>query len=283
MLPFRDGGKISTMINPPCSLIIATYNWASALQLCLESVLNQSLMPNEIIIADDGSANETKDIINHYKNKFAILLKHVWQPDEGYQLAKIRNKAFAIATSNYILQVDGDLILHPHFVRDHVNFSKENTFVSGARALLNEGITQKLIEEQNAISVSTLYPHLKKKYNAIRSKPLSLLNDLWQRSEKNMHYVLGCNMAFWKNDLLKINGYNEAFNGWGKEDNDIASRLVNAGVKLRFLKFGAIVYHLHHKTAPKLSVEKNQDLFNKSKKDRITYIKKGIDQYNNEL
>jgi len=271
------------MINPPCSLIIATYNWAPALQLCLESVLKQSLAPNEIIIADDGSGNETKDLINHYKNKFVFPVKHVWQPDEGYQLAKIRNKVFAIATSNYIVQVDGDLILHPHFIRDHVHFSKENTFVSGTRALLNKNITRKLVEEQRVPSISMLYPHFKKKYNAIYSKPLSLINDLWQRSEKNIHYVLGCNMAFWKNDLLNVNGYNEEFSGWGKEDNDIASRLINAGVKLRFLKFGAIAYHLHHKTASMVSVEKNQELFYKSKKDRITYINKGIDQYNNEL
>jgi hypothetical protein len=90
-------------------------------------------------------------------------------------------------------------------------------------------------------------------------------------------------MAFWKNDLLNVNGYNEEFSGWGKEDNDIASRLINAGVKLRFLKFGAIAYHLHHKTASMVSVEKNQELFYKSKKDRIIYINKGIDQYNNEL
>ncbi len=240
-------------------------------------------MPNEIIIADDGSANETKELIDLYKKKFVIPLKHVWQPDEGYQLAKIRNKAFAIANANYIIQVDGDLILHPHLIRDHVHFSKENTFVSGTRALLNKTMTRKLIKEQRVPPISRLYPHVKKKYNAIHSKPLLLLNNFWQKDKKNMHYVLGCNMAFWKNDLVKVNGYNEAFIGWGKEDNDIASRLINAGVKLSFLKFGAIAYHLHHKTAPTLSVEKNEKLFNKSKNDRITYIKKGIDQYNVEL
>jgi cellulose synthase/poly-beta-1,6-N-acetylglucosamine synthase-like glycosyltransferase len=236
-------------------------------------------MPNEIIIADDGSTNETKDRIDQYKNKFTIPLKHVWQPDEGYQLAKIRNKAFAMAASNYIIQVDGDLILHPHFIHDHVHFSKENTFVSGTRALINQNTTQKLIEEERVPAISILYPQLTKKYNAIYLKPLSLINDVFQKSVKNMHYVLGCNMAFWKNDLLKVNGYNEDFSGWGKEDNDIASRLINAGVKLRFLKFGAIVYHLHHKTASMLSVNKNKELFNKSKKEGITYVKKGIDQY----
>ena len=269
------------MTNPTCSLIIATYNWVPALQISFESILKQSLMPNEIIIADDGSTEETKELIDNYKKKFTIPLKHVWQPDEGYQLATIRNKAFAIATSDYIIQVDGDLILHPQFVGDHINFSKENTFVCGTRALLNEEMTQKLIKEQGTISISTLYQNLKKKYNAFRSKPLSLLNDLWQRSESNIHYVLGCNMAFWKKDLLKINGYNEVFNGWGKEDNDIAFRLTNAGIKLRFLKFGAIAYHLHHKPAVMSSLKANEELFKKSKKDKLTYIKKGIDQYSN--
>ncbi|HVE60411.1 MAG TPA: glycosyltransferase family 2 protein [Chitinophagaceae bacterium] len=265
-----------------CSLIIATYNWPAALQLSLESVLKQSLMPDEIVIADDGSTYETKDLIDQYKNKFAIPLKHVWQPDEGYQLARIRNKAIAVAGSNYIIQVDGDLILQPDFIKDHMRFSKENTFVSGTRALLNEKITRKLITGKQAISKSMLYPHLEKKYNALRSKPLSILNDFWQRAKNNMHYVLGCNMAFWKKDLLKVNGYNEAFSGWGKEDNDIASRLINAGVKLRFLKFGAIAYHLHHQVANLSAVLKNEELFKKSMRDKITYVQKGIDQYSSK-
>ena len=94
-----------------------------------------------------------------------------------------------------------------------------------------------------------------------------------------MDYVLGCNMAFWKEDLLKVNGYNEEFTGWGKEDNDISIRLMNAGVKLRFLKFGGIVYHLHHNERPLSRVAINEELYNESRSKKITYVPKGMSQY----
>ena len=105
---------------PSCSLLISTYNWPEALEVTIYSVFAQSRLPDEIIVCDDGSAATTKEVIDRLKKLSKVPLIHVWQPDEGFQLARIRNKGLAIAGGAYILQIDGDIILHKHFVRDHL-------------------------------------------------------------------------------------------------------------------------------------------------------------------
>lgn len=268
-----------------CSLIIATYNWPSALRLCLNSVLEQVILPDEVIIADDGSGPETGSLVEQYRARFSIPLKHIWQPDNGFRLALIRNKAFAAATSDYIVQIDGDLLLHPYFIHDHLRFARPGTFVSGTRALLEEGFSRQLMGAPAApapAAIKISHPHVKKKYNALRWPLLSAINYLLQRKKTNVYYVLGCNMAFWKKDLWKVNGYNEAFTGWGKEDNDLAVRLMNAGVQLRFVKFGAIVYHLHHKESTRETFAVNEALFRQSIENKVTYVETGMDQHRPE-
>ena len=123
------------------SLLISTYNRPDALELCLKSVLHQVYMPDEIIIADDGSKDETRDVIQKYADLSVVPLQHVWHEDNGFQLAMIRNKAIAVANGDYIIQIDGDLILHPYFVKDHKDFAKRNSFVRGSRIYLDERIT----------------------------------------------------------------------------------------------------------------------------------------------
>lgn len=264
-----------------CSLIISTFNRPDALFLCLESVLNQNMVPYEVVIADDGSGDETKKVITDFAAKARFTVKHIWQEDDGYQLSKIRNKAFAAASGNYIVQTDGDLIFHGHFIKDHVQFAKKKCFVSGARTNINATKTQELLQTSAAANLFYHTHGIEKRYNAIISATLKNLNAVLQTSPKNMHYVLGCNMAFWKTDLEQVNGYNEQFEGWGKEDNDIAARLINAGKKLRFLKFGAVVFHLWHQEASRSSAAANEYFFQQSLKNNVTFVDQGMNQYIN--
>ncbi|HEX4958670.1 MAG TPA: glycosyltransferase family 2 protein [Lacibacter sp.] len=261
------------------SLIISTYNRPEALALCLQSVLRQSVMPLEIIIADDGSAAATKQLIDGFKQESTVPVSHVWQEDEGYQLSKIRNKAFAVAKGDYLIQTDGDLIFHRHFIKDHLSFARIGSFVSGARTNINEVTTHQLIQHQIAPDLHYNSAGLEKRYNAFRNALLRNVNAALQSSPTSLHYVLGCNMAFFKADLQKVNGYNEAFTGWGKEDNDIAARLINSGIKLRMLKFGAVVFHLWHKEADKNKVSTNETLFQESLKNNVTFVPLGMNQY----
>src|SRR4051812_4447466 len=261
------------------SLIISTYNWPEALELCLLSILQQKVMPDEIIIADDGSTEATKNVIYKYKSNFPIALHHVWHPDEGFQLAKIRNKAIAAASGDYIIQIDGDLILNPYFIRDHLSHAEQNYFVTGSRVLLRESAT-KIILDKKKIKIGWLIPGSKNFLNGLRSNILrKFLSKRYKVNGENKYYVKGCNMAFWKKDLITVNGYNENFTGWGKEDNEIAIKLINSGIKKRFLKFSAICYHLYHKHAPRESEVRNIQILNNAIKNKVRRTNNGIDKY----
>ena len=120
------------------SLVIATYNWPEALRLVLLSVQNQSIIPYEVIIADDGSTIKTSDIINLFRSNLPI--KHIWQEDNGFQKTLILNKAISRARGDYMIQIDGDIIIHYDFIKEHIRHSKKRQFIHGSRVFLNKQI-----------------------------------------------------------------------------------------------------------------------------------------------
>nr|WP_198160605.1 glycosyltransferase [Pedobacter panaciterrae] len=126
------------------ALLISTYNWPEALDLVLSSVLLQSKMPDEILIADDGSTDETKVIIEKYKKLFKVPILHFWQEDHGFRKTLILNKAIAGAKSEYIIEIDGDIIIHRKFIEDHLNFAVPGTFVRASRGYINKEYSAKL-------------------------------------------------------------------------------------------------------------------------------------------
>ena len=131
------------------SLVIATYNWPQALELCLLSVLKQKQLPDEIVIADDGSGQDTKDLVDQFRTRFSIPIQHIWHPDEGFKLAQIRNKANAAAKGDYLVQVDGDLILHPRYIKDHIAGAKQGHFIGGSRVILSKELSDKIFREKS--------------------------------------------------------------------------------------------------------------------------------------
>ena len=265
---------------PTNSIIISTYNRPDALKKCVESIFMQTQFPDEIVIADDGSGRETVELVSRLKESSPVKMLHVWQEDNGYQLARIRNRSFAAASGEYLVQIDGDLILDRHFVSDHLRMAKLGTFVGGARTMMDEDLTKMVLNgEVRFEDIPTYKDHLRLRSNAVRSRFLSLLAYLYQRHRRNYKYVFGCNMAFWKKDLLTVNGYDESFKGWGKEDNELTVRLQNAGVKLRFIKFGAMTYHLHHKVADLSSMMANEEKLNQTIKEGLTFAPSGISNY----
>ena len=125
-------------IAPEISLVITTYNSPAFLELVLKSVLRQHVFPLEVIIADDGSGEETRQLIDRYRKIMPVPLIHSWIPDEGFRLSKSRNVAIVKAKGSYIVNIDGDMVLMPHFIEDHRSLMKENQFVAGSRARLKE-------------------------------------------------------------------------------------------------------------------------------------------------
>jgi len=89
----------------------------------------------------------------------------------------------------------------------------------------------------------------------------------------------GCNMAFWREDLLKVNGYNEGFTGWGREDNEVAVRLINSGINKRVIKFGAVVFHIFHPEKSREGLDRNDDMLQDAIKNKRVYCEVGLNQY----
>jgi glycosyltransferase involved in cell wall biosynthesis len=265
------------MHNPNISLIVSTYNWPEALNLCLTSIGNQTVLPDEVIIADDGSGAETQTLIKEYQKDFPVPLIHVWQKDEGFQLSRIRNKAIAKSSGSYIIQIDGDLILEKHFIKDHIRFSKTKTFITGTRVQMSAFLSEKLIRSKS-INVSVFSKGITNFSNGLRSALLSSLMAERYKA-KNITYVRGCNMAFWKTDLLKVNGYNESIVGWGREDSEIAVRLINSGIRKRVLKFGAIAFHIYHPELPREHLATNDTLLNECIRNLTQTCESGLSKY----
>lgn len=249
---------------------------AGSLNLCLQSIFAQSVLPDEIIIADDGSKQATSILINNISKNSAVPIIHVWQEDNGFRLAQIRNKAIAQSNKDYIIQIDGDVILYKDFIKDHIRFAQKGSFVSGRRVFIGKDLTERLLTEQNFnISIYTKGTHGKLK--GIHIPCLSPLQDRYRQND--IMYLIGCNMAFWRQDLLQVNGYNEEMTGWGGEDNEIASRLINLGIKKRIIKFAGIMFHLYHPIRPRTSVDKNKTILQQAITFKVTWCIKGIAQY----
>jgi len=234
--------------------------------------------PGEIIVADDGSQEETTALVKQFQNISPVSIKHIWHPDEGFHLASIRNKAIAASSAEYIVQVDGDLILHPYFIADHMAMKKQGYFVAGSRVMLSKRSTQNLLEHNSINLRKYAQPNLD--MNGIRNGLLRrYLAKRYKAKGKHTFYVKGCNMAFFKSDLLKVNGYNETFTGWGREDSEIAIRLMNAGIKKQFIKMGGVCYHLYHPVASREMEEENVRMMTEAFNKKIAWTDKGISQY----
>ncbi|MVZ65405.1 glycosyltransferase [Sphingobacterium sp. DK4209] len=261
------------------SLIISTYNWPEALDLCLRSVLQQRVLPSEILIADDGSSEQTAAVIDKFQEQFTIPLIHVWQEDQGFQLAKIRNKAIARSSGEYIVQIDGDLILHKDFIKDHLEFAERGSFVRASRIYMNEDLSRALIQNKR-VRISPFEKGISNRMSAFRLSFLQQLfaNKYKQKGDERWE-IHGCNMAYWRDDAIAVNGYNELFKGWGPEDKEFVARLLNKGLKRHFLKFGAIAFHLWHQVNPKENLKNNVCLFEQAKRRKSIYCEFGIDQY----
>ena len=129
------------------SLIISTYNRPDALSVCLDSVFKQKVLPDEIIVGDDGSRSDTRKLIERMQQLSPVPLIHVWHEDKGFRLAMMRNKAVAKASGQYIIQIDGDVMLHPLFVADHIRLSRPGYYLKGGRCNIERQLTDKICRE----------------------------------------------------------------------------------------------------------------------------------------
>lgn len=271
------------MTLPTISLIVTTYNWPQALARVLSGVALQTYQQLEVIIADDGSKDETATLINEFRKNFPFPLIHCWQPDEGFRAAMCRNKAVAKATGDYIIFIDGDCVPLPDFVARHAKLAQKGWFVAGNRVLLTESFTSniiksgKTIEKWNALQWARAY--FKRQTNRLMPMlylPLGLLRTVralrWQGAKT-------CNLGIWKQDYLAVNGLDENFVGWGFEDSDLIIRLQRYGIKRKLGKYATEVFHLWHRENNRQQMQENRARLEKTLTSSQVRATLGIEQY----
>lgn len=247
------------------SVVLATYNWPQALRLCLQGLSEQTDKNFEVVIADDGSTDETAQLIKSCSQSLDIKIKHVWQQDVGFRKAMVLNKAMAESVGEYLVFLDGDCLAQPDFIERHRKLSQSGVMVTGSRVLLGKILTEQLCESghwsyknflSNALSYR-LAGELNKIFPLIFRVPDNSMrlykNFVWRR-------IKGCNMAVWREDALKIQGFDENLQGWGHEDADFVFRLQQAGIRRKSGAWATEVLHLWHPSASQENAAKNAEI-----------------------
>jgi glycosyltransferase involved in cell wall biosynthesis len=249
------------------TVIVPTYNRPKALELCLLSLAEQSLVPDEVMIADDGSGPETAEIVrksaDRLKSRFPV--KHVWQEDEGFRKPKILNETVRQSSGEYLIFLDGDCTAHRHFVLSHINVSASNVILSGKRVDIGKALTERILERGRpvlSITGELIWDAVFGK--DIRSRKVEealrmenrVLRRLLHRDRITDDGVWGCNFSLYKELFYAINGCDEDFIDGSIEDNDLGIRVLNQGGKLRSVRNYANIFHLWHRSSWSFQNEK---------------------------
>jgi len=228
------------------SLLISTYNRPDVLAKSLAGVTFQSRPPDEVLIADDGSKQPTRDLVGAWARSQPFPVKHIWHEDNGFRKTAILNKTVLAANGDYLIFTDGDCVPHPKFVADHAALAETGFWVQGRRCFVNEKFVPEFEPGRTAVWLWMLTRKITGAAKGVRWPIPIIRRDTKQRG------IIGCNMGFWHDDLLAVNGFDEDYSGWGiGEDSDIGTRLYHLGRRRKFVYGRAITFHLNHPRLPR--------------------------------
>ena len=248
-------------MNDLISVIVSTYNRADALDLALRALSRQSDRNFEIVVADDGSGPATARVAREWAAKTALPIKHVWHEDRGFRLSDIRNLGIRASAGAYILFLDGDCIARRNFVAAHRRLAEPGWFVTGTRILLSADLTDRILHQGLEPELwglgRWLVPRARRQLNRFAPLLELRLGAMRKLSARRWRGARGSNMAFWRADLEKVDGFDSSFSGWGREDSDIFIRLIRAGVRRKDGRFASGVLHLWHPEADRCRLAEN--------------------------
>jgi glycosyltransferase involved in cell wall biosynthesis len=244
------------------SVIVTTYNREDALDAVLRSLAHQTDRDFEVVVADDGSGAATAALVEDWKAKLGHRLAHVWHEDRGFRAAEIRNRAILASHGTYCIFLDGDCIVRPDFIATHRRLAEPGCFVTGNRILLSRELTREVLDSKLAPenwSLIVWFAHrLRGDVNrllVVLRLPLGPLRRLRSRLWRDAR---SCNLAVWRSDLDRVDGFDAGYSGWGKEDSDVLVRLLHAGVRRKDGIFATGVLHLWHPEADRSQLSENE-------------------------
>lgn len=257
------------------SVAIITYNWPGALALVLQALARQSELPYEVIVTDDGSGPPTRACLEQIARDYPVRLVHLWQPDDGARMSRARNRAIAAAQGDYVILLDGDMVAGRDFIADHHRFARAGCFAQGSRVLTGEDCSRRMLE-RGQVDLGFFAAGVERRRHTLR---LPWLAALHARPTTRTRGIKSCNMGFWRDDLLRLNGFNEAMTGWGREDTELAARAFNAGLLRRDLRFSALAIHLYHHTRKNLVDNPNDRVLADTRARRRVRCEAGLDRH----
>jgi glycosyltransferase involved in cell wall biosynthesis len=245
------------------SLIVTTYNREDALAAVLRGLARQTDKNFEVIAADDGSRAPTAGVIAAWTPQFERLA-HVWHEDRGFRAAEIRNRAILASSGQLCIFLDGDCIPRPDFVAAHRRLVQPGAFVAGNRVLLSPALTARILREHLEPELWTMNEWLAQRISGginrlapLVSLPLGPLRRFGGAAWRSIRTA---NLAVWRSDLIKVDGFDAAFSGWGREDSDLVVRLMRSGVRRKDGRYATAVLHLWHAEADRSCLPQNDRL-----------------------
>ncbi|MHC4953641.1 MAG: glycosyltransferase [Planctomycetota bacterium] len=242
------------------TVIVTTYNATRELELVLTGLRRQSVRAHEIIVADDGSTEETAQLVERWKVRLGVPLRHVWQEDLGYRKGRIVNKAVRRADGNYLAFLDGDMVPHRHWLKDHLMQATPRRVLCGRRARLGPKITPTITPEMveagvleerfGVVAKSARVGDTRRLGRGVRV-PFWFAWALRARPKS----LMGCNFSLPRLSFEAVNGYDEELDVYWGEDTDLGVRLKKLGCSMSPLISRGCAFHLYHaetKMSPEL-------------------------------
>jgi glycosyltransferase involved in cell wall biosynthesis len=242
------------------AVVISTYNRPKALDLVLQGLSRQRVKAQQIVVGDDGSTAETREVIKSWKER-GLPVEHCWHEDRGYRKSVIMNQAVRAVTQPLCIFTDGDCVPLEGFVRDHVRYAEPGFIPAGPRMLADPALTKSLESGTETCLGRSIFWWMEQRLRSRVNRLLPLMHlpdGAWRKSSpRKWEWVRGCNFSVETKHVWRVGGFEENLFGWGPDDSDIAVRMINSGVKVKSLRFAAPVLHLWHKEESRVTLEQN--------------------------
>ncbi len=256
------------------SLLISTYEQPAVLAKALRAVALQTRQPDEVLITDDGSGEETRAVIERWRKAFPAPVHHLWHPHEGFRKVILLNKAVAAAKGDYLVFTDGDCAPHRKYIADHERLAERGFWVQGRRAYVKERYVPEFEPGKTSIWWWALRGRITGAAKAVRLPAPLVFRNQQQRG------IIGCNMAFWLDDVVAVNGFDESLLGRGiGPDSDLGTRVYNLGRPRKFVYAHAITYHLDHPVMPRDNLAVKRAALEETIRSGRVRCERGLQQY----
>jgi glycosyltransferase involved in cell wall biosynthesis len=258
------------------SIIIGTHNDADILESTLAALAVQSFRDFELVLADDGSTQDYAQVLSTWAPHFAHGIQHVTHEKHGFRKTRILNRAIHVSRFERLIVMDMDCLPHRDFVRNHLSYLSPKIVITGRRTHISPDVVPpwaKILKNGLGFGPARLFRlWLQGKARIIEHGFVSPM--LYESSNLRLH---GSNLSVSRSDLIAVNGFNEEFEGWGKEDSELGLRLQFSGARIRNLRNKVVQFHRMHNRLPSDN-PKNDAIFERTKAERTIRARTGLEE-----